>query len=89
MIPRQLFSQDLNRTIRRSRDGFEYCLEDDVWPVSNGLNLHFGVHQQQLKHLSEYKEVLSNFLETHSAGYSENIHNTVRAYLKSTGSVVA
>ncbi|MEW8419010.1 MAG: site-specific integrase [Candidatus Thiodiazotropha endolucinida] len=71
------------RTIRRSRDGFEYCLEEDSWTVSNGENFHFATHLQ-LKCIIEYKEMLSNFLETHSPTYCRNIHQFVRNYLNAT-----
>ena len=83
MTANQPSLQAKNRTIRRSREGFEYCLEDDCWTVSNGVNFHFESHRH-LEHLREYKEVLSNFLETHSPSYCQNIHSFVRSYLKST-----
>ncbi len=83
MIANQPLLRFPKRTIRRSRDGFEYCLEDDCWTVSNGVNLHFEAHRQ-LEHQLQYREVLSNFLETHSASYCQNIHSYVRSYLKST-----
>ncbi|MBT3092194.1 MAG: hypothetical protein KME58_04720 [Candidatus Thiodiazotropha sp. (ex Lucina pensylvanica)] len=72
------------RTIRRSRDGFEYAMQESSWVVSNGRKFYFSNHFQ-LDHLDEYKEVLSNFLETHSPSYCENIHSFVREYIKGTG----
>jgi len=83
MTANQPLSRTPKRTIRRSRDGFEYCLEDDCWTVSNGESFYFETHQQ-LDCILEYKEMLSIFLETHSPTYCRNIHQFVRTYLNAT-----